>query len=211
MIVTGLRKKGKKVKVSFDDGGDLVLNYEIFMKNGLKMNGEISENRFLFLKIENLKYDIKQTALNIIARRLHSSKELKTKLLQKYRNSEYIDEVITYLTENRYLDDEKFATEFIEEKSRLKLWGSRKIAAELKKRGITESSINDRLLNGHLADYQDNLKTAGQKKLRNLLARKTPPDKIKTKLISYLISKGFDYDDIKGSLQEILKNSNAEQ
>lgn len=210
MIVTGLRKKGKKVQISFDDGSDLVLNYEIFLKNGLRMNSDLSESRFLSLKDENLKYDIKQTALNILARRLHSTRELKTKLNQKYRNSPFIDEIIAYLTENRYLDDEKFTVEFIGEKSRLKLWGSRKISAELKKRGITENSFETKLLDEHLTDFVDNLKAAGEKKLRNLLNRKTPPDKIKSKLISYLLSKGFDYDDIKRSVEEILKNANGE-
>jgi len=211
MRITGLRKKGRRVEVSFDNSSTLVLHYEIFLKNGLKMNIELSESRFLFLKEENLKYEVKQSAMNLLARRLHSTRELRTKLLQKYHNPEIIEEILNYLTENNYLDDKQFASEFISEKSKSKLWGGRKINAELRKRGIDNRVADDEFIGEHLTGSSEHLKTAAEKKLKNLLSRNTPPEKIKQKLISYLMGKGYDYDDIKSVTDEMLADIRGEE
>lgn len=211
MRITGLRKKGRRVEVSFDNSSALVLNYEIFLKNGLKMNMELSESRFLLLQEENLKYEIKQSALNLLARRLHSTRELRTKLLQKHRNPEIIEDVLNYLMENNYLNDKQFASEFISEKSKSKLWGSRKINAELRKKGIDNRVADDEFIGEHLTGNNEHLKTAAEKKLKNLSGRNIPPEKIKQKLISYLLSKGYDYDDIKTVTNEMLTDINDEE
>lgn len=204
MIITGFEKKGRKVLVHFDDGNSLLLNYEIFMKNGLKMNSEISESRFAFLQDENLKYDIKQTAFNLLSRRLHSSAEIRTKLRQKYPNRDYIEDIINALIEGRYLDDQKFAAEFVSEKSRAKLWGSRKINAELKRRGIDNKTAGEEFIREHILNPGEHLLTAAEKKLKSLRGRGTPDQKLRQKLIAYLLGKGFDYDDIKRTADKII-------
>jgi hypothetical protein len=94
MLITGFEKKGKRVLVHFDDGSHIILNYEILLKNGLRINNDLSESRLDLLSEENLKYEIKQSAFYLLSRRLHSSSELKTKLRQKYHHSDYIDEII---------------------------------------------------------------------------------------------------------------------
>jgi regulatory protein len=207
MLITGFEKKGKRVLVHFDDGSHIILNYEILLKNGLRINNDLSESRLDLLREENLKYEIKQSAFYLLSRRLHSSSELKTKLRQKYHHSDYIDEIINDLAEKKYLDDEKFAAEFIEEKGKSKLWGTNKIKMELRKRGIKSSVIDDNLLESHQDNTSEILKKAAEKKLRILQNRNLPEDKLKQKLITYLLGKGFNYDEIKSRITILLSNS----
>lgn len=211
MNVTGFEKKGRKVLVNFDNGKHLVLNYEIFLKNGLRLNENLTEDRFSFIQDENLKYEIKQSAFNLLARRLHSSAELRNKLRQKYHNISFINEVVEYLSVNNYLNDEKFVEEFISEKSKSKLWGNRKISAELKKKGINEKIASLDFISGKLENNSDHLRVAAEKKLKNLTSRKTPENKLRQKLTAFLLSKGFNYDEIKNIIDPLLKNTTKEE
>jgi regulatory protein len=211
MNITGFEKKGRRVLVNFDNGRHLVLNYEIFLKNGLRLNESLTEDRFSFLQEENLKYDIKQSAFNLLARRLHSSAELRNKLRQKYHNITFINAVIEYLSVNNYLDDRKFVEEFISEKSKSKLWGNRKIIAEIKKRGISEKIASLEFISGKLENSSDHLRIAAEKKLKNLTYRKTPENRVRQKLTAFLLSKGFDYDEIKNVIDPLLKHLTKEE
>jgi regulatory protein len=202
MLVTGFEKKGSKVLIRFEDGSDIILNYEVFLKNGLKINNDLSDSRLAFLFEENLKHQIKQSAFSLLSRRLHSSSELKTKLKQKYRQYDLIEEVVNDLIDSKYLDDEKFAAEFIEEKGRSKLWGSKKIKAELRRRGI--NSPDDEFIGEHLAANSENLIKAAEKKLKLLQIRNLPEDKLKQKLVAYLLGKGFGYDEINSLIKKLL-------
>jgi regulatory protein len=206
MLITEFEKRGKRVLVRFEDGSHILLNYEIFLKNGLRINNDLSSGRLALITEENLKYEIKQSAFNLLARRLHSTSELRTKLRQKYHHPEFIEEIINHLSENKYLDDEKFAAEFIEEKNKAKLWGNYKIKTELKRRGINNSIIGDEFIDDHLKNSSETLRMAAEKKLRILQNRNLPDDKLKQKLITYLLGKGYNYDDIK-SLADTLLNT----
>jgi regulatory protein len=205
MIITGFEKRGRRVLVRFDDGSSLLLNYEIFMKNGLRINNDLSESRLDLLRNENLKHEIKQTAFNLLARRLHSSSELRTKLRLKYHHTEFIEEILTHLSENKYLDDDKFAADFIEEKSKSKLWGSNKIKAELSRRGIKNKSIDKEFIESHLDNNAETLRIAAEKKYNILQKRNLPEDKLRQKLITYLLGKGFDYEDIKVQVNLLIR------
>jgi regulatory protein len=205
MVITGFEKKGRKILVRFDDYSSIVLNYEIFLKNGLKINSDLSESRLNLLRDENIKYEIKQTAFSLLSRRLHSSSELITKLKQKYHHAEFIEETVNNLIQNNYLDDAKFAAEFIEEKGKVKLWGSRKIKMELRKRGVANTILNDESVETRLEDSSESLEKAARKKYKLLQNRNLPEDKLKQKLITYLIGKGFEYDEIKIIVNNLIK------
>jgi SOS response regulatory protein OraA/RecX len=78
---------------------------------------------------------------------------------------------------------------------------------ELRKRGIKSSVIDDNLLESHQDNTSEILKIAAEKKLRILQNRNLPEDKLKQKLITYLLGKGFNYDEIKSRITILLSNS----
>ncbi|MFC2102955.1 regulatory protein RecX [Bacteroidota bacterium] len=205
------KKDSANVIIEFDDGEPLFLSVEIFMKSGLRINDEISEDRFLLFVKENRIFHIKQRAFRYLGRRLHSKSELRVKLLQKGYESELINEVLNELENKDYLNDAEFVKTFADEKIKRKHWGEKKLRAELLKRGIN-SDILANVLSEVISD-KDNYNNAlivAEKKLASLRNRKLDSASIKLKLSTFLNSRGFNYDVIKEVCENILNYNNSQ-
>ncbi len=209
MKVSNIVKKDEKsVTISFDNGEVLFLSNEIFVKSGLRRNDEVSEGLFSSLIKENRLFHLKQKAFRYLGRRLHSVKELKTKLRQKDYDDDLIDEVINDLSGKNYLNDYEFASQFAEENIRNKLWGKAKLESELLKKGVSrniiELVISEKLSGGNKVE---NAVVLIQKKIKSFNRTKLTDDKIKIKLISFLAGRGYDYDTIRQALDVYLKEN----
>ncbi len=204
-IVKVVKKDDKNVTVFFDNDDKLFLSYETFLKNGLKKNDEISESCFSFLIEENQSYYLKQKAFRYLGRRLHSEYELKLKLRQKGANGNIIDKIINELKTSGYINDYEFASTFADEHIKNKFMGKKKIESELFKRGIARDIIlkviEKKFSQGN--DF-DNALELGVKKLKSLSSRKIEKQKIKSKLYSFLLSKGYDFDTGKRVIENLL-------
>lgn len=128
-------------------------------------------------------------------------KNIKTKkdvydyLIRKGFTDEETSEVCDYIEEVGLVDDDLYVKFFVEDSFRIKNKGARKIVYELKQRGIDDNKINEAI--EEVSDMQyDALKEAYERKLE---ATKSETDqyKRKNKIIRFLISRGFDYSDIK--------------
>jgi regulatory protein len=93
--------------------------------------------------MENLK-DIRQRALNLLARREHSELELRNKLKSKGFLASDIDAIIPLLTMEGALSNARF-TEIYVHYRRQKGYGPVRIRAELNVRGVSEDMIEDHL------------------------------------------------------------------
>jgi regulatory protein len=71
---------------------------------------------------------------------------------------EEVSSTIERLVRADYLNDEKFATLLVESRVRSKLWGRRKIASELKRRGLSSAVIDGSL---KMIDTRAEAETAG--------------------------------------------------
>ncbi len=199
MKINRIVNKGTKdIIIHCDDDEYLILALEVFLKSGLKKNDELSDERFSFLIRENRLYHIKQRAFRYLGRRLHSASELRTKLRQKGYEIEMIDQVICELKDKSYLDDTEFALVFIEEKFRSKMWSERKLKSELIKKGVSSSVISD-VLSKKFSDEDDykNALTVALKKYKILQERNLDLQTTKKKLISFLNTRGYNYEIIK--------------
>lgn len=207
-VITSIKKKGEnEVIIYFDNETKISISLETFLKSGLRKNDKISEDRFSFLQIENLKSICKDDALKLLARRLHSKYELKQKLLKKKHAPDIINEVLSHLERNEILNDSQFSKLFVAEKLRNKKLGALKIKAELFKRGIDRKIIDSEieLLNDEYLN--ENALEIAKKKLKILSKRGTEKEKIKTKLFSFLLSKGYDYETVKNIIYNVLSES----
>lgn len=128
-------------------------------------------------------------------------KNIKTKkdvydyLIRKGFTDEETSEVCDYIEEVGLVDDDLYVKFFVEDSFRIKNKGARKIVYELKQRGIDDDKINEAIKEASDMQY-DALKEAYERKLE---ATKSETDqyKRKNKIIRFLISRGFDYSDIK--------------
>lgn len=201
------RKDEKNVSVYFDNGERLILSEDTFYNSGLRKGDEISEDRFSFFIEQNILYHIKQRALSFLARRFHSERELLIKLKSKSYEERLIKIVLNELREKSFINDQVFANHFIEEKLKKKRWGKNKIKAALFSKGVS-ASIIDEGLKSFDSEIDQNEAALGlaQKKFEKLKLRESDDRKLKQKLISFLLSRGFDYEVSSEVVNKIIKS-----
>ena len=207
MRITRVVKKGKSdVTIYFDNDAVLFLAVDVFLKSGLKKGDDISEDRFSLLIEQNKLFHIKQRAFRLLGRRPHSTAELRRKLWNKDYEQKLIDEVIADLQKKGYLDDKEFIRAFVAGKSKTKSWSVKRIKAELFKRGIATKLIEEILSAQSKDSESDNAMKLASKKYEVLLKRNLEPKELRTKLSTYLFSKGFDYDLIREVCVKLIQN-----
>ncbi len=194
MIITALQRKGSNVLICFDEGEPITLDYRTVLDNGLRKNDKIDEKLFERLVSESIFLKTKDSAFRLLGRRLHSTSELRTKLIKKKFPKETIEKVLADLTETALLNDEQFAIEYLEERSVKKKIGLNKLKAELFKKGIERKIIDNVLLSVDSdLSYKQALELAKRKKV--VLERKEKDKKkLKSKIYSFLTSRGYQSD-----------------
>jgi regulatory protein len=205
-LISKILKDKKNIVITFTDEEQLILRYEVFIKNGLRKSDDISEEKYKELIKQNQVFIAKEHAFRFLGVRLHSIKELERKLSQKKINNEVISIVIHDLIYSGYLDDEKFAREYSAERIKNRKLGTKKIRQELFSRGIS-SEIVDSLHSGKEKELnEENAVLSMQKKLNSAGYKNLSGIKLRQKLFNYLYSKGFDYDSINNALNELPVN-----
>ena len=126
--------------------------------------------------------------------RARSRHEIEQRLKRKKYIPSVIKKVSEYLEENKYLDDCDFAASFTAAALE-KGWGQKKIFFSLKKLGISQEFIEQAL-----AD-----KEPFKKKIEALIQQKINQchgQQVEQKLLRFLVSKGFSYQDIMSAIEE---------
>ncbi len=127
---------------------------------------------------------------NYCAYQERSHQEVKEKLykLGLYKNE--VNEVITRLIEEDFLNEQRFAEAFVSGKFNIKKWGRVKIKAHLKQRQISEYCIKKGMEEIEEEAYLKTLEYWIQRKNREI----SEPDvfKKKGKIAAFVIQKGFE-------------------
>ena len=130
-----------------------------------------------------------------------SHKETKEKLYSFGLRKNDTESLLSFLIEENYLNEERYAVHFSGGRFRLKHWGRVKIAYELKQKQVSPYNIKRALLSISEEEYLQMLqKVAAQKwellKEETFLLRKS-------KLIQYLLQKGYEQPLIQQTLKDI--------
>lgn len=104
-----------------------------------------------------------------------------------------VDQIISQLIEEDYLNEQRFAEAFARGKFRMKHWGKVKIRYEMKQRRITEYCIKKAMKEIDEDEYLKTLVKLMDEKLRSLKSEKNVFTR-KRKLTDYLMQKGYESD-----------------
>ena len=123
------------------------------------------------------------------------TQEVRTKLERLGADESLSIEVIKLLKENRFLDDRRFVEAYVQGKVRIKKWGRQKIKAALFQKRIDAKLIQEGIY-ASISDeeYQLVMESLIERKNRELSSEKNPQIK-KQKLMRFLLSRGFQYDE----------------
>lgn len=129
--------------------------------------------------------------------------DVKNKLFELGVWSKYHDSITASLIEDDYLNEERFAIQFVGGYFRTKQWGRVKIKHALKQKQVSDYCIRKGMKEIGESDYRATLKKLAEQKLRTLKSEKNIFTK-KRKLQDFLLRKGFETEYISRTIKELL-------
>lgn len=128
--------------------------------------------------------------------------EVKEKLYSLGLNKQQIEECLSLLIEENYLNEERFAQQYAGGKFRMKQWGKVKIKYELKQKQVSEYCIKKGLKEIDEDAYTATLKKLAAEKWESLQAEANIFNKLR-KTQDYLLQKGYEHELIKQALRAL--------
>lgn len=142
MIVTKIEEvSASKVKVYIDEEFAFVLYKGELRKYGLKEGQTIESKNYETLLHEVLPKRAKLRCMNLLKSRDYTTEQLRGKLRMGQYPDACIEEAITYVASFGYLDDLRYAVDFIESTQKGK--SRRRIENDLLKKGISSRLIEE--------------------------------------------------------------------
>lgn len=101
------------------------------------------------------------------------------------------NEIIEYLKDNKFLDNERYTRSYVNDKAKFSFWGPSKIRAELIRKRIPSSLINSALETIDSEIWKTGLIKNAISKSKNIDLLGEEAYKERQKLMRYLIGRGF--------------------
>ena len=141
--------------------------------------------------------------MNLLQKKDYTEKQLRDKLQEGLYSQELIDEAINYVKSYRYLDDERFARDYIT--YHMEMRSRNRILQDLTGKGISKDvtiSIMDEL-------YSESEEISGDietEQINKLLIKKhfdkDMDYKDKQKIMGFLVRRGYTMDSIRRAMEE---------
>lgn len=117
-------------------------------------------------------------------------------------STEMIQEVISRLESQNYINDQEFARYFVENRHQNKGISTKRLVQELKTKGISDENIEQAMFNSETGSFLRDEEVELEKMIKKQL-RKTSD---RQKIIAYLARQGFSYDLIKSKLDQFFNS-----
>lgn len=203
-------KNPDRVNISIDGKYRFSLDVYQFSELGLKIGRELSDEELAGFEQESQFGKLYSRTLEYCLMRPHSAKEIKDYLWRKTRATKFksrtgeikdrdgvsqdvADRVYRRLQDRGYVDDEKFARFWVDNRNQTKGASRKKLTMELRAKGV-EISVIDQALSSTERNEQD--------ELTKVISKKSSKYQDERKLIEYLMRQGFRYDDIIDALSQ---------
>ena len=102
--------------------------------------------------------------------------------------------MLAKLVRDCFIDDARYAGAFVREKLRLNGWGEYKIRTALQRKGVSKERIDAALSQADRPAMGERLAQQLERKARTV--KYASPYELKTKLIRYGLSLGYDYETV---------------
>ena len=197
MIISHTKGRGKKIHLLINDEYQITTDIDFWAEHFYKDGEDITEEEWNKL-IDKINYKkAVDKCYDLLSRRDHSVKELRTKLLRTI-DEKNVDKAIEKMIDYGYLDDEKYAINLVKYLSQTKHMSSSFIKQEMFKRGISSEIISNVLEDVEV----NNIDSVVELILTKYKSKINADDGIK-KVTASLMRKGFSYSDIKRAFENI--------
>ncbi len=142
------------------------------------------------------------TAMRALDQRMQTSRELQIRLKRKGFELETIDAALERLAGYGYLNDERFAELWIENRLAHRPRGKRMLEQELRQKGVDRQVVEETIADMEIDDLAAALELA-RKRFKSVDG--LPPEEQKRKLTGILARRGFDFGVIRTTLETVLQ------
>ena len=116
------------------------------------------------------------------------------------------DDIIDFLKKEKFIDDLRYATAYVRDKSAIAGWGRVKIRHSLSAKGVSRECVETAL-----AELDGNPGLAKLEKALKMKAAKLRDDPhCKFKLLRFALGRGYEYDEIRGLVDAAVKTPDEE-
>lgn len=209
--LTPQQRDNNRVNVFIDGKYRFSLDVLQLSDLGVKVGRDINEQQLAELEQESQFGKVYTRALEYALIRPRSQREMRDYLYRKTLNKKYktkrtgeikdrlgvskelTERVFERLQQKGYVDDQKFADFWVENRNQRKGSSLRKLAAELAAKGVDRTIVDQVLADTDRTDKSE---------LQKIIVKKRSKYSDDQKLIAYLARQGFSYDDIKEALNQ---------
>lgn len=199
------QKNDKRISVFIDEQYMFSVTNDNFILNNLYIGKELSKDEIINIEQE----DEKERAFSYILYQLGFGAKTEKELIRKMNTQNYSqdsqDFALNKAKEYRYVNDEEYCENFIEQHKNLSGWGEQKIISNLLTKGISKELIKTKIEEFYSYDeIFNNAYKCAIKKYEILKNKEMDKYKLKQKLYMFLSGRGYNYEIISEVLEKIL-------
>jgi len=186
--------------------GEFALGLAASVAAGLRVGQNLSPVEIVALQQQDDVEKAKNSASQLIARRPRSEAEIERSLRKKGFDDPVIEQVIARLLEVDLLNDTEFAAYWVEQREVFRPRSKLALRLELQQKGVGRTVIDTALNN---VNEESAARHVGQKQATRWT--QLPEDEFRVKLGSFLQRRGFPYDVIKITIDDIWQTLSEEE
>lgn len=145
-----------------------------------------------------------QRAQALCSRQEKCLSDIKSKLKQWGATPEMSNEILALLLTDKFIDEERYARMYTNEKARINKWGKIRITNSLRAKGVSKENIETAIESVEELACSENLMELLKRKIATTKA-KSPQD-LKVKLLRFATYRGFSFSEIQKALEKLKVN-----
>ncbi len=205
--ITALKvQKGNPYRVNVYLDGEFAFGLARILAAWLEVGQELADEKITQLLEQDAIETAYQLGLRLIGYRMRTSTEIEEHLRKKGIPDQVIACVRERLEQNGLLDDDRFARDWIENRSEFRPRSHRLLSWELRKKGVDESIIQQAIEDAtseEILAYR-----AGLKFTRRY--RQLEKEEFRRKLSGFLVRRGFNFEVIRPVVDRLWNERNKE-
>lgn len=201
-VIAEVRRVRGRIRVTLDSGEALTLSQDTFGERPLEVGDQLDLEEFDQWLLPRQYRPALDRAVGLLALRAHAQEEIRRKLEADGYRPGVIEMVLYRLGKEGFLDDEAFAREWVEARSGRKI-GPRRIAEELRRKGVGSSEIQDALEEVDEERFREEALALARKALGRVKAGEDRW-KVRQRITGMLVRRGFGWDVAKRAVDEVL-------
>ncbi|MDR6224257.1 RecX family transcriptional regulator [Desmospora profundinema] len=197
-----------RYNIHIDGEYRLAVHEDVLVRFALSKGMKVDPDEWKAILEEEEANKANQAALRFLGIRPRTTAEVERHLTGKGFASRHIASVLSRMKREGYLDDRRFAREWVEERSRRKGYGPLLLRQELEQKGISPEWIEEALLRLE-GDEESRIREVAEKRYARLRRYSWPT--VERRLGQYLLRRGFPASRVYPVLRELQARHQGEE